>query len=94
MKKKLLIILGAGSSVEQRVPSVRDIDEQIAIGLGNRLLGPLVRTTSACLRLRSRNISGSLLDPDNCLHPDIALSWEDSLVDRIVKRALFATRVD
>jgi hypothetical protein len=30
MKKKLLIILGAGSSVEQRVPSVRDIDEQMA----------------------------------------------------------------
>lgn len=29
MKKKLLIILGAGSSVEQRVPSVRDIDEQM-----------------------------------------------------------------
>jgi hypothetical protein len=30
MKKKLLIILGAGSSVEQGVPSVRDIDAKMA----------------------------------------------------------------
>lgn len=31
MKKKLLMILGAGSSVEQRVPSVSDIDKQMVI---------------------------------------------------------------
>lgn len=31
MKKKLLIILGAGSSVEQGVPSVRDIDTEMAM---------------------------------------------------------------